>query len=95
MVFSPPCVRQKLGAGITQFAYSCVQEHMVWTTMQFWEAMFYSDVQNHIRALYLETEEAEQQLSPVRNPPTPLPSRADRVVGLCGAVIPTTVLVRW
>ncbi|XP_062339186.1 myotubularin-related protein 5 isoform X3 [Osmerus eperlanus] len=55
---------RKLGAGITQFAYSCVQEHMVWTTMQFWEAMFYSDVQNHIRALYLETEEAEQQLSP-------------------------------
>lgn len=54
-------VWQKLGAGITQFAYSCVQEHMVWTTMQFWEAMFYSDVQNHIRALYLETEEGEQQ----------------------------------
>ncbi|XP_070784798.1 myotubularin-related protein 5 [Enoplosus armatus] len=48
---------RKLGAGITQFAYSCVQEHMVWTTMQFWEAMFYSDVQNHIRALYLETED--------------------------------------
>ncbi|XP_059181410.1 myotubularin-related protein 5 isoform X4 [Centropristis striata] len=51
---------RKMGAGITQFAYSCVQEHMVWTTMQFWEAMFYSDVQNHIRALYLETEEGEQ-----------------------------------
>uniref|UniRef100_A0A4W6EN05 SET binding factor 1 n=1 Tax=Lates calcarifer TaxID=8187 RepID=A0A4W6EN05_LATCA len=48
---------RKLGAGITQFAYSCVQEHMVWTNMQFWEAMFYSDVQNHIRALYLETED--------------------------------------
>ncbi|KAJ8269250.1 hypothetical protein COCON_G00118570 [Conger conger] len=47
---------RKLGAGITQFAYSCVQEHMVWTNMQFWEAMFYSDVQNHIRALYLEAE---------------------------------------
>ncbi|GAA6067535.1 myotubularin-related protein 5 isoform X1, partial [Tachysurus ichikawai] len=46
----------KLGGGITQFAYSCVQEHLVWTNMQFWEAMFYSDVQNHIRALYLETE---------------------------------------
>lgn len=29
--------------------------------MQFWEAMFYSDVQNHIRALYLETEDGEQQ----------------------------------
>ncbi|XP_076861300.1 myotubularin-related protein 5 isoform X3 [Brachyhypopomus gauderio] len=48
---------RKLGGGITQFAYSCVQEHMVWTNMQFWEAMFYSDVQSHIRALYLETED--------------------------------------
>ncbi|XP_077356784.1 myotubularin-related protein 5 isoform X2 [Festucalex cinctus] len=52
---------RKLGAGITQFAYSCVQEHTVWTNMQFWEAMFYSDVQNHIRALYLETEDGEHQ----------------------------------
>uniref|UniRef100_A0A674EZG0 SET binding factor 1 n=1 Tax=Salmo trutta TaxID=8032 RepID=A0A674EZG0_SALTR len=51
---------RKLGAGITQFAYSCVQEHMVWTNMQFWEAMFYSDVQNHIRALYLEADGGEQ-----------------------------------
>ncbi|XP_077196748.1 myotubularin-related protein 5 isoform X4 [Paroedura picta] len=49
---------RKLSPGITQFAYSCVQEHLVWTNIQFWEAMFYSDVQNHIRALYLEgTEE--------------------------------------
>uniref|UniRef100_A0A8B9LJQ9 SET binding factor 1 n=1 Tax=Astyanax mexicanus TaxID=7994 RepID=A0A8B9LJQ9_ASTMX len=56
---------RKLGGGITQFAYSCVQEHMVWTNMQFWEAMFYSDVQNHIRALYLETEDGGTQ-SPVR-----------------------------
>uniref|UniRef100_A0A673CH29 SET binding factor 1 n=1 Tax=Sphaeramia orbicularis TaxID=375764 RepID=A0A673CH29_9TELE len=55
---------RKLGAGITQFAYSCVQEHMVWTTMQFWEAMFYSDVQNHIKALYLETEDGECHLCP-------------------------------
>ncbi|XP_060924481.1 myotubularin-related protein 5 isoform X4 [Limanda limanda] len=54
---------RKLGAGITQFAYSCVQEHMVWTTMQFWEAMFYSDVQSHIRALYLESEDGEQHKS--------------------------------
>lgn len=33
---------------------------MVWTTMQFWESMFYSDVQSHIRALYLETDEGGQ-----------------------------------
>uniref|UniRef100_A0A4W4GNG2 SET binding factor 1 n=1 Tax=Electrophorus electricus TaxID=8005 RepID=A0A4W4GNG2_ELEEL len=51
---------RKLGGGITQFAYSCVQEHMVWTNMQFWEAMFYSDVQSHIRALYLETGDRDQ-----------------------------------
>ncbi|OXB56058.1 hypothetical protein ASZ78_013140 [Callipepla squamata] len=48
---------RKLSPGITQFAYSCVQEHVVWTNIQFWEAMFYSDVQNHIRALYLDSNE--------------------------------------
>lgn len=26
----------------------------MWSTPQFWEAMFYGDVQTHIRALYLE-----------------------------------------
>lgn len=29
----------------------------MWTNIQFWEAMFYSDVQNHIRALYLDSSE--------------------------------------
>uniref|UniRef100_A0A8C3VDF7 SET binding factor 1 n=1 Tax=Catharus ustulatus TaxID=91951 RepID=A0A8C3VDF7_CATUS len=48
---------RKLSPGITQFAYSCVQEHVVWTNIQFWEAMFYCDVQNHIRALYLDSTE--------------------------------------
>ncbi|XP_041326202.1 myotubularin-related protein 5 [Pyrgilauda ruficollis] len=55
---------RKLSPGITQFAYSCVQEHVVWTNIQFWEAMFYCDVQNHIRALYLDSAEenhAEQE----------------------------------
>uniref|UniRef100_A0A8C3PMM6 SET binding factor 1 n=1 Tax=Calidris pygmaea TaxID=425635 RepID=A0A8C3PMM6_9CHAR len=51
------CSPQKLSPGITQFAYSCVQEHVVWTNIQFWEAMFYCDVQNHIRALYLDNNE--------------------------------------
>uniref|UniRef100_A0A8C7SUM9 SET binding factor 1 n=1 Tax=Oncorhynchus mykiss TaxID=8022 RepID=A0A8C7SUM9_ONCMY len=59
---------RKLGAGITQFAYSCVQEHMVWTNMQFWEAMFYSDVQNHIRALYLEADGGEQSIDQESGP---------------------------
>uniref|UniRef100_A0AAR2KMV8 SET binding factor 1 n=1 Tax=Pygocentrus nattereri TaxID=42514 RepID=A0AAR2KMV8_PYGNA len=65
---------RKLGGGITQFAYSCVQEHMVWTNMQFWEAMFYSDVQNHIRALYLETEDGG---APVSSPPLQNPESSD------------------
>lgn len=50
----PTSFLQKLSPGVTQFAYSCVQEHIVWSTPQFWEAMFYGDVQTHIRALYLE-----------------------------------------
>lgn len=29
----------------------------MWSTPQFWEAMFYGDVQTHIRALYLEPAE--------------------------------------
>ncbi|KAF6121584.1 SET binding factor 1 [Phyllostomus discolor] len=48
---------RKLSPGVTQFAYSCVQEHVVWSTPQFWESMFYGDVQAHIRALYLEPAE--------------------------------------
>ncbi|XP_077120460.1 myotubularin-related protein 5 isoform X11 [Ranitomeya variabilis] len=56
---------RKLSPGITQFAYSCVQEHLVWTNMQFWEAMFYGDVQNHIRALYVNSEENGSNLDEV------------------------------
>ncbi|XP_057648771.1 myotubularin-related protein 5 isoform X4 [Chionomys nivalis] len=53
---------RKLSPGVTQFAYSCVQEHVVWSTPQFWEAMFYGDVQTHIRALYLEP--SDDRVSP-------------------------------
>ncbi|XP_073435380.1 myotubularin-related protein 5 isoform X9 [Dendrobates tinctorius] len=56
---------RKLSPGITQFAYSFVQEHLVWTNMQFWEAMFYGDVQNHIRALYVNSEENGSNLDGV------------------------------
>uniref|UniRef100_A0A8C3VBQ3 SET binding factor 1 n=6 Tax=Passeriformes TaxID=9126 RepID=A0A8C3VBQ3_CATUS len=55
---------RKLSPGITQFAYSCVQEHVVWTNIQFWEAMFYCDVQNHIRALYLDSTEENHTEQP-------------------------------
>ncbi|CAG2192244.1 MTMR5_13 [Mytilus edulis] len=43
---------RKLCTGVIQFAYTCVQEHAVWATLQFWEAAFYQDVQKQIRQLY-------------------------------------------
>uniref|UniRef100_A0A671X0K4 SET binding factor 2 n=1 Tax=Sparus aurata TaxID=8175 RepID=A0A671X0K4_SPAAU len=48
---------RKLAAGVNQFAYTCIQDHPIWTNQQFWEATFYSEVQSQIRALYLNTTE--------------------------------------
>lgn len=48
---------QKLAPGVSQFAYTCVQDHPIWANQQFWETTFYSDVQNQIRSLYLSTKE--------------------------------------
>uniref|UniRef100_A0A673CZA4 SET binding factor 2 n=1 Tax=Sphaeramia orbicularis TaxID=375764 RepID=A0A673CZA4_9TELE len=50
-------ILQKLAAGVNQFAYTCIQDHPIWTNQQFWEATFYSEVQGQIRALYLNTPE--------------------------------------
>uniref|UniRef100_A0A3Q3D383 SET binding factor 2 n=1 Tax=Hippocampus comes TaxID=109280 RepID=A0A3Q3D383_HIPCM len=44
---------RKLVAGVNQFAYTCIQDHPIWTNQQFWEATFYGEVQSQIRALYL------------------------------------------
>ncbi|XP_053720705.1 myotubularin-related protein 13 isoform X1 [Synchiropus splendidus] len=46
---------RKLVAGVNQYAYTCIQDHPIWTNQQFWEATFYSEVQGQIRALYLNT----------------------------------------
>ncbi|XP_026023537.1 myotubularin-related protein 13 isoform X1 [Astatotilapia calliptera] len=48
---------RKLAPGVNQFAYTCIQDHPIWTNQQFWEATFYSEVQSQIRALYLNTPE--------------------------------------
>lgn len=50
-------VLQKLAPGVNQFAYTCIQDHPIWTNQQFWEATFYSEVQSQIRALYLNSSE--------------------------------------
>uniref|UniRef100_A0A7M4EBF0 SET binding factor 2 n=1 Tax=Crocodylus porosus TaxID=8502 RepID=A0A7M4EBF0_CROPO len=48
---------RKLATGVSQFAYTCVQDHPIWTNQQFWETTFYNDVQNQVRSLYLTTKE--------------------------------------
>uniref|UniRef100_A0A8C5AKR1 SET binding factor 2 n=1 Tax=Gadus morhua TaxID=8049 RepID=A0A8C5AKR1_GADMO len=47
-------------AGVKQYAYTCVQDHPIWTNQQFWEATFYSEVQNKIRSLYLSSAEEKE-----------------------------------
>ncbi|XP_063049319.1 myotubularin-related protein 13 [Engraulis encrasicolus] len=49
---------RRLAAGVNQFAYTCVQEHPVWTNSTFWENTFYSAVQDQIRSLYT-TQDSE------------------------------------
>ncbi|XP_043914864.1 myotubularin-related protein 13 [Protopterus annectens] len=44
---------RKLSPGVSQFAYTCVQDHPIWATQQFWEVTFYNDAQSQIRSLYL------------------------------------------
>ncbi|XP_063802513.1 myotubularin-related protein 13 isoform X1 [Pseudophryne corroboree] len=55
---------RKLSPGITQFAYTCVQDHTIWTNQQFWETTFYNDVQNQVRALYLTSKNGSQEITP-------------------------------
>ena len=47
---------QKLATGVIQFAYTCVQEHDIWNSQQFWEEAFYADVQSQIKQLYVDEE---------------------------------------
>lgn len=56
-------VFKKLAPGVDQFAYTCIQDHPIWTNQQFWEATFYSEVQSQIRALYLNTPEQKMALA--------------------------------
>ncbi|KAM4721930.1 myotubularin-related protein 13 [Rhinophrynus dorsalis] len=51
---------RKLSPGVSQFAYTCVQDHAIWTNQQFWETTFYNDVQNQVRSLYLTTKDSNQ-----------------------------------
>ncbi len=48
---------RKLAKGVIQFAYTLIQDHAVWQNMQFWEAAFFSDVQEGIKTLYLNLQD--------------------------------------
>jgi myotubularin-related protein 5/13 len=43
---------RRLCTGVIQFAFTCIQDHPVWSNQQFWEASFYLDVEKDIKALY-------------------------------------------
>ncbi|CAG2162301.1 unnamed protein product [Oppiella nova] len=53
---------RKLCTNITQFAFTCIQDHAVWSNPQFWEQTFYLDVEKDIRNLYKDPN--SQQISP-------------------------------
>ncbi|XP_030373438.1 myotubularin-related protein 13 [Scaptodrosophila lebanonensis] len=44
---------RKLSTGVVQFAYTEIQDHLIWRNLQFWESTFYQDVQAQIKALYI------------------------------------------
>ncbi len=50
---------QKLTTGVHQFAFTCIQEHAVWSNPSFWESAFFHDVHQQIRRLYLADGNAD------------------------------------
>uniref|UniRef100_A0A8C5QPK5 SET binding factor 2 n=1 Tax=Leptobrachium leishanense TaxID=445787 RepID=A0A8C5QPK5_9ANUR len=58
---------RKLSPGVSQFAYTCVQDHAVWTNQQFWETTFYNNVQNQVRSLYLISKDQGTSTKPSEN----------------------------
>uniref|UniRef100_A0A3Q2D7J4 SET binding factor 2 n=1 Tax=Cyprinodon variegatus TaxID=28743 RepID=A0A3Q2D7J4_CYPVA len=56
---------RRLAAGVNQFAYTCIQDHPIWTNQQFWETTFYSEVQGQIRTLYLNTPEEKRAITTI------------------------------
>ncbi|KAJ8406608.1 hypothetical protein AAFF_G00301820 [Aldrovandia affinis] len=64
---------RKLSPGVNQFAYTCVQDHPIWASQPFWEATFYSEVQNQMRALYLSAPEEKPVITARLKDGDPLP----------------------
>ncbi|KAH7644117.1 myotubularin-related protein 13-like protein [Dermatophagoides farinae] len=43
---------RRLSTNVIQFAYTCIQDHLIWSNLQFWEQTFYLDVERDIKNLY-------------------------------------------
>lgn len=43
---------RRLCTGVIQFAFTCIQDHPVWSNQQFWESSFYLDVEKDVINLY-------------------------------------------
>ena len=54
---------RKLGPSVIQFAYTSVQDHSVWSNLQFWEEAFYNEAQKKIIELYAKHNKSKENLS--------------------------------
>lgn len=53
---------RRLCTGVIQFAFTCIQDHPVWSNQQFWESSFYLDVEKDIKALYSQNNQATSSI---------------------------------
>ena len=60
---------RKLGPSVIQFAYTSVQDHSVWSNLQFWEEAFYNEAQKKIIELYAKHNKSKENLNEVFGTP--------------------------
>lgn len=58
---------RRLCTGVIQFAFTCIQDHPVWSNQQFWESSFYLDVEKNVIALYGSSSENPRSMSVERD----------------------------
>ncbi|KIH66986.1 DENN domain protein [Ancylostoma duodenale] len=57
------CALERLTQGVQQYAYTCVQDHSVWSNQRFWEAAFFHDVHELMRRHYGNAHDSDMPLS--------------------------------
>ncbi|KJH46561.1 DENN domain protein [Dictyocaulus viviparus] len=53
---------RRLTQGVQQYAYTCVQDHSVWSNQRFWEAAFFHDVHELMRRHYGNQHDSDMPL---------------------------------